>query len=183
MWPSPNTKQKKINKNRQVFIFSVSVSGLVRSWISSFWSQAGHPRSRQRKSRTGNSGRETHRRCLCFFTQCWTLCDCALRSWTDHVQMDKFVIYSSSFDAWKYSGDPSIEHLKSSFIWILNKYSVHLNNEHLNNSLKLVWFLDVRYSNGGLNTRPNIARYSDGIQMAFKNLFAFGQLLTIWIPG
>ena len=46
-------------------------------------------------------------------------------------------------------------------------YSGDLNNEHLNNGLLLVWYSDVRYSNGSLVFRPPF-EYWSGIQVVYQ---------------
>ena len=39
----------------------------------------------------------------------------------------------------------------------------NMSKQHLNNELLLVWYSDVWYSNGCLNTRLNLVWYSNGI--------------------
>ena len=47
---------------------------------------------------------------------------------------------------------------------VLVQYSGDLNNKYLNNELTLVWYSDVRYSNGSSVFRPPF-KYQPGIQM------------------
>ena len=52
-----------------------------------------------------------------------------------------------------------------------------MKNEHLNNEVLLVWYSDVRSSNGGLTTRQNLVLYSNGIQ---KSPFGDSTTFEYW---
>ena len=73
--------------------------------------------------------------------------------------------------------------------WSLNNRNILITNFYLSgNKMFVIQMLVlqttiqilVRYSNGGLNTRLNLVRYSNGIQIPEHS--TIGQLLTIPIP-